>query len=395
MSNLGAVLSALAASGGASRAQLAVSTGLTKPAVSRLIENLLTAGLVEELGPAADREVKGRPGSVLRLSSTGPVGVGLEINVDFISTCTVALDGSVLDRQLVSEDLRLLEQAEVLDLATDLLVAAVERASVPHRSRPVAGIAVGVPGLVDVEQDVLCFAPNLGWRDVPVVARLRQRPALRTLPIRLDNESNLAAVGELWCGHGQELGSFVLVTGEVGVGAGIVVDGSLYRGARGFSGEVGHLCVDPNGPRCPCGARGCLEREAGQERILERAGLGGRASTRTGNPHGPTAELLKSAQAGDTRTVQAIEQAGRALGLGMASVLNVVDVRHVVLGGLYALLGPWLLPVVQEELDWRVASARWSAPTVQLAALGVEAAVRGAAVSVVRDVIANPAPLVA
>jgi predicted NBD/HSP70 family sugar kinase len=170
----------------------------------------------------------------------------------------------------------------------------------------------------------------------------------------------------------------VYVSGEIGIGAGIVLDGTLFRGARGWSGELGHVTVDPEGPPCHCGSRGCLERYAGQEALL--AAIGG----------GDAGHLAELATAGDRAALRALDGAATALGVTLAGVVNLLDVDTVVLGGIYAPLGPWLGPTVQKELRGRVLTARWSPVTVRPSVLGGAAAVVGAAGSVVRSVLDHP-----
>jgi predicted NBD/HSP70 family sugar kinase len=218
--------------------------------------------------------------------------------------------------------------------------------------------------------------------------------------MRIDNEANLAALGELWNGghrrdDGTPLGSFVYIWGEVGIGAATLLNGELVSGTRGFGGEIGHLPLDRNGLRCECGARGCLEQYAGQEAVLRRAGLAEQARSSIGRPTGPIQELLTLARAGDPRAIESIRSAGDALGIGLSVMVNVVDVDTVVLGGLYALLAPWMLAPIEEQLRSRVLSAKWDPVHVVVAQLGVDAAVRGAAMSVIRGVIDDPAPWVA
>ncbi len=406
--NLALVLAEVADSGPASRARLASRTGLTKATVSTLVDTLVADGLMVELGTVPHARTGrspgvGRPGSLLALDPTGPVGIGLEINVDYLATCTVDLTGAVRQRQLVAEDFRGVETAVVLARAARVLAAALDGAAAART--PVAGVAVAVPGLVESHLELLRLAPNLGWRDVAVLDGLRealQRTSTHPehasgLAMRLDNEANMAALGELWCADprrddGTPLDSFVHVSGEIGVGAGIVVGGALFRGLHGFSGEIGHMQVATgSGARCACGATGCLELLAGQEAILRAAGLHRAPGTANGHADGPVAELVDRARAGDARAVSAIEAAGDALGAGLAVIVNLVDVDAVVLGGLYAGLAEWILRPVRVQLDARVLSAPWSPVTLLVSTLGAEAAVRGAATSVVRDVIADPA----
>jgi predicted NBD/HSP70 family sugar kinase len=174
-----------------------------------------------------------------------------------------------------------------------------------------------------------------------------------------------------------------------------VLGGQLYRGRRGFSGEVGHLPVRPSGPTCSCGAQGCLEQVAGQEWILRRAGMPATVSTLTGRPEGSVDELARRARDGDRKALTAVASAGRSLGIGVAALVNLLDVDTVVLGGLYAVLAPWLREPVENELVMRVLATPWAPVSVLVSGLGGEAAVRGAATSVLRDVLSDPAAYLA
>jgi predicted NBD/HSP70 family sugar kinase len=251
----------------------------------------------------------------------------------------------------------------------------------------VTALALAVPGLVDATTGRLLLAPNLGWRDVDVVGLLRREPLLSDLPVTVDNEASFAALGELSASHGPR--DFVHVSGDVGIGAGVVLGGQLYRGSRGWAGEIGHVTIDPNGPPCTCGSRGCLEQYAGQEAILRRAGIDGMAATVLGGR--PTVQRIADlAVSGDGAVLLALADAGRALGVAVAGIVNVLDVDTVLLGGAYGLLAPWLQPQVEEELAVRVVWAHWSPLTVRTATAGADAAVVGAARSVVDGVLASP-----
>jgi predicted NBD/HSP70 family sugar kinase len=389
--NLALVLREVADDGPISRARIATATGLTKATVSSLVETLLEARLLAELGRSPTATV-GRPSSALALAPGGPVGIGVEINVDYVATCTVDLGGTVRQREVVVGDLRALS----LDAALGRAAGAVRRA-VAGAAAPVAGVAVGVPGLVETGGRSVRTAPNLGWEDVPLLQELRERAALRAdLDLRLDNEANLAALGELWLGghddaDGTPLVDFVHVSGEVGVGAGVVLNGQLLRGRHGFAGELGHIPVDGDDTPCRCGARGCLEQVAGQDAMLRASGLPEPARPWPGGDDGPAAALAGAAAGGDARTLGALDRAGRALGRVLAGALNLLDVDTVVLGGAYALLAPWLSSPVLAELETRVTAARRRPVRVLRGRLGADAAVRGAATSVVRGVITAPA----
>jgi predicted NBD/HSP70 family sugar kinase len=386
--NLALVLQHIAAGDPVSRARIAAATGLTKTTVSSLVDDLVSARLVVELGPEARGEI-GRPGSALALDPSGYAGIGLEINVDYIAVCLANLVGEVRYLRTRARDNRSQSPAKVLGRAVRMIRTALARAEAARLT--VAGLAVAVPGPVETDSGLLRLAPNLGWVDVPVAGILADRLAGHDLAVVVDNEANLAALGELWFGGHHDLADFIHVSGEIGVGGGVVLSEELFRGVRGFAGEIGHVVVDPDGPRCRCGARGCLEQVAGQEAILRAAGLTGAVGTSIGQPGGSVAELLARARAGDPATLRAVESAGRALGIGLSATVNVVDPSTVVLGGLYAALEPWLRGPLLEELSERAITHRWSPVQLLASRLGPDAAVRGAAGVVVKRVLSEPA----
>jgi len=386
--NLALVLQHIAAAGPVSRARIAAATSLTKTTVSSLVDALVSARLVTELGPEARGEV-GRPGSALTLNRDGYVGVGLEINVDYIAVCVANLVGEVRYLRTRPRDNRGQSPARVLGRAVRMARTAI--ASAEAADLTVAGLAVALPGPVETDRGLLRLAPNLGWQDVPVAEILADRFRDPDLPVLVDNEANLAALGELWFGDHQDLDDFIHVSGEIGVGGGIVIGAELFRGVRGFAGEIGHVVVRPDGPPCRCGGRGCLEQVAGQEAILRAAGLTGAVGTSIGQPGGSVAELLARARDGEPETLRAVESAGRALGIGLSATVNIVDPSTVVLGGLYAALEPWLTKPLLEELRERAITLKWSPVQVLASRLGPDAAVRGAAGAVVKQVLSEPA----
>jgi predicted NBD/HSP70 family sugar kinase len=379
--NLGLVLRQIAANPGQSRAQLATATGLTRTTISALVDELIDRNLIAEQTPG--RGARGRPASPLALNPQGPAGLGIEINVDYLAGCIVDLTGAVRAHRTVAADNRGGSPRVGLQRAATLARQLIEEVDLP-----IAGVTVALPGLVDAD-GTLRRAPNLPtWQGTRCATQLSE---LLELPVSVDNEANLAALAQLW--HDSALPDFVLVSGEIGVGAGLVMDGRLFRGVRGMAGELGHVVVHPDGPPCGCGANGCLEQFAGQEALLRRAGLLDRSPGSAQNPDSAGAALVRRAEAGDGRTREALAEAGQALGIALAALINTLDLPAVVLGGLYARLGEWLVAPISAELGRRVISAGWAPPTVLISALGIDAAVRGAAgvaVSHILDGVAVP-----
>jgi predicted NBD/HSP70 family sugar kinase len=370
------VLGAIADSPGISRAGVAARTGLTKATVSSLVDRAIAADLVVD-GEPARRDGPGRRGTALSLSPAGPHGLGVEIGVDYIATCLVDLTGSVSRQRIRPVDNRAQPPNRVL-----VKVARAIRTAVAELPVRVGGVGIAVPGLVESSSGFLRTAPNLGWRDVDVQAELRERTDLADVPILVGNEANFAALGEMWSGGHEELRDFVHVSGEIGIGAGIVMNGALFEGVRGFGGEIGHLPVDSKGPQCSCGARGCLETMAGQDTMLRQADA-------------PDIEtLLERLSANDRKALAAVRSVARWLGTALSNVVNLLDLPTIVLGGTYARIEPWLHDLLQEELELRVVSAAWSQMRILPSTLGTEAAVRGAASSAVRAIVADPDPFI-
>lgn len=384
--NLGLVLRQVVERGPRSRATMALDTGLNKTTVSSLVSELIDLGLLVERGAEA-RGTAGRPPLVLDVAREGAVALGLEINVDYIAVQAMDLAGGSRYRALEAADNRRRPVEVVLDRLAGLATRALREARA-QSLRPF-GATVALPGLVDVQRGELLAAPNLGWRDTPVVALLRERLGGDGFPLDADNEANLAALAELWEGAATGLSDFMYASGEIGVGGGIVLGGELFRGYRGFGGEFGHMTVEADGLPCACGSRGCLETRAGLEPLLAAAGLDGADITTTGSGE-PAAELVRRAEAGDERALAALADCGFWLGVALASVVNLFSPQAIVLGGYFAPIAPWLKPAIERELDARVLGGRRAVPPVVPSTLGPEAALRGAAATQLRRILADP-----
>jgi predicted NBD/HSP70 family sugar kinase len=373
--NLGVVLRHLVERGPRPRATVALETGLNKSTVSSLVGELMELGLLEERG-ADHRGTVGRPGLVLSVRDRGVVALGLEVAVDSLAVSAVDLGGGVRHLAREDGDQRGLDPEHVLERVAGLVEAAL--ADVRGQGMRPVGAAVALPGLVESDSGVLLVAPNLGWADVPVADRLRDRLGLSVLA---DNEANLAALGELWEGAGRGLQDFLHVSGDIGVGAGVVLGGELHRGARGFGGEFGHLTVEPDGRPCACGSRGCLETRVGMEALTAAAGAA------------DAPDLRARARAGDAAALGALAEAGRWLGVAAGSASNLLDLDAIVLGGAWPTLTEWVEETLARELEARVLAPAWAVPRVLASTLGREAAVRGAAEQVLRGVLADPAAI--
>ena len=354
-----------------SRADVATSTGLARATVSTLVDRLVAGGLVAELAPVSAQRA-GRPAVPLVPARRTVVGVGIEVNVDYVGAGVMDLTGDVVDERVIPGSFHDSDPQHALAQAGELAGEMVRRCTA--QGMRVAGAWLALPGLVDTRTGVLQVAPNLGWSSVDPVALLGL-----DVPTQVANEAKLAGLAEL---AGDVPSSFLYVSGDVGIGGAIVVDRQLFGGERGWAGEIGHVVVDPAGPRCGCGAFGCLEQFAGKEAVMRRAGLANDS---------PVAALVHALDARDPAATAAVEVAARALGSALADFVNLVDVGTIVLGGAYTTLLPWLRDAVADVVNERVLAAPLHPVEVRGAVAGPYAAMAGGAREVLRGVLAAPA----
>jgi predicted NBD/HSP70 family sugar kinase len=377
--NLAAVLERLHLSGPRSRSELTATTGLNRSTIADLIGELTALGLAEE-GPAAATPGPGRPSPLVRARPQGAVVLAVEVSVDSVAVATAGLGGLVYNQVRVPRPRRRFSPQEtvrdVAKLAQPLLV------SLPA-DHVLTGVGTAVVGVTRRSDGFVHLAPNLGWCNVPLGAMLATELGLAA-PVLVANEADLGALAEHRRGVGVGVGHLIYVSGEAGIGTGIIYDGKPMPGSAGYAGEAGHTLINPNGHRCGCGALGCWEAEAGEAALARRAGI-----PATGL--GVLDTVLARARAGDERTLTAIADVGRWLGLGIGNLVNVFNPELVVLGGLYHALFPYLEVAVTEGARTRAMDAPGGVARIASSGLGADALLIGAAELALSDVVADPA----
>jgi glucokinase-like ROK family protein len=252
-----------------------------------------------------------------------------------------------------------------------------------------------VPGLVDQKTGSLLFAPNLGWRDVPLADFLR---AHFDAPIFIDNEANMAALGEHYSGAAQGCDEMLYISVGVGLGGGIVRNGALFRGTSGFAGEFGHMTIVPGGLPCNCGSRGCWETVVSQSalyRTIRESIEGGACSvlteTASSNLSRLTIEqIVDAANKGDAVTLNALNTLAHYLSIGIVSLVNAFDPELVVVGGILSQAADFLLPAVEARLRERSLSGNSTPTRVVKARHGFSACIMGGVATVVTGILAQP-----
>lgn len=360
--NTARVVRSLREEGPAGRARLAERTGLSRATVGAIVADLTERTIATEGSSRA--QGRGRPVRPVALRPGAVLGLGMEVNVDYVAAAAVDLAGRV-----VATRTRPSEVDGAVDGVGRLGAELVEELGEDR----FVGACLAVPGLIERDHRTVAWAPNLRWEGVRPSESLRRHlgPDLGQ-DVVVENDANLAALAEAHHGAALDHQHALYLTGTIGLGGGILESGRLVRGGGGFAGEIGHLPFGDRDAECGCGRRGCWEASVGLEAMLEL----------TGEPahDDPVAAAASVAARSDEASVRrALEELGRRVGLGIASLASILDPDVVVLGGYFAPLSPWLLPSADAALLERLPTAGRRRPSLRAGALGIDAAALGAA----------------
>ena len=310
-----AVLGLLGTRGPSSRADIARVLGVSPATVTQTTKELLARELVAELESVHSQG--GRPARLLGLVRSAGGAIGAKVTPNHVALVSVDLDGTVRSSRAVPFDA---SRPAALDALADILREAVAL----HEGR-LLGVGVGLPGAVDSQASGVVDAPTLGWTRAPVGARLRDALGV---PVLVDNDVNTLAAAESIYGIGRSHESYLVVTIGLGIGLGIVQQGSVSRGAHGGAGEIGHIPVTSDGPLCGCGNTGCLEAHIGESGLVADA-----IRRRVLGPRGTISGLVREARGGNPDALAVYRDAGRMLGNALAGVVHLLDPELVVLMG--------------------------------------------------------------
>jgi predicted NBD/HSP70 family sugar kinase len=371
--NCFSVLRHLIAETPTSRQILARETELSVATVSNLVSDLIELGVVVEVGH--EDSGGGRPRALLAPNAGGGVLIGVDVAETYVQLEAYDLALNVLHR--VDERLDTAETTpdQGLGHLLDGIAAVRERLE----GREVLGLGVSLPGQIDVAGGVSTFAPNWNWHDVPFRDMLAGRLDL-DVPIYLDNPLKTVTVGELWFGDGRGVNRLAVVNLGTGCGVGLAFEGKLYRGATNSAGEWGHTTLDPDGPECRCGSRGCVEAYVGAAAILRQWGEFDERA-RLGSQSDAMAALAAAEEAGEPEAVRTLEAVSRHLAVGVANLVNLVNPDLVVFIGWVARVvgGPLRrevgrrLPDYAMEAPLEAARVKWNDQERNMVCLGAAA----------------------
>ncbi|MEK4286537.1 ROK family transcriptional regulator [Paenibacillus sp. FSL P4-0502] len=306
-----------------SRAKVSEMTGLNKATVSNLVAELCAQELVTEVGPGESSG--GRKPLMLHFNSMAGSVIGIELRVKQLTAVLCDLSGGILFESDFSLDNHALPY--VLERMKKTISDLIDKA--PESPYGIVGIGVGVPGMVD-ENGVVLFAPNLGWEMVDLRGILEAEFAV---PVTIDNEANAGAQGELNFGAAKDVRHLLYISAGSGIGSGIIIGGELYKGARGYAGETGHMTIEAKGKPCSCGSRGCWELYA-SEKTYDHSEFSLPAHT--------TQELVRYAAAGQEDALRHFSSMGEYLGIGVTNLINSFNPELIVIGGALSEAEAWL-----------------------------------------------------
>lgn len=298
-----------------SRTDLTAAAALSPASVSGITADLLREGLIVER--ETGRSTGGRRPIMLTINPDAGLAIGIKLTEQGALAVVTDFQGNVVDSD------RTTFPDQTPETVTATLAALVGAVRARHGDRQMFGIGVGLAGAIDRETGHCHFSPFLRWRDVPLREMLEAQTGL---PVVIENDVATLTIAERWFGAGAGERDFLVVTLGRGVGLGMTIDGKPYRGARGQGGEFGHTTVDPDGPVCDCGKRGCLEAIAGEAAI-------GRAASRVLGTSATATDAAERAWAGNREMQAVFRAAGSALGMALANLVNLFDPTLIILSG--------------------------------------------------------------
>jgi N-acetylglucosamine repressor len=317
-----------------SRAELARRMNVRRAALTAIVRDLLHAGDIYETGPA--KSVRGRRPTLIRVRTSGRLAVAVDVRPERTSIALADFSGAVLERDVFETPRHPDELARQLVTHVETILAS--RNSADGESATCQGIGIVVPGMVDRRAGHILYAPRLGWRDVPL------RDAVRShldVPISVESAPIACALARLWLmtGEPRSVNNFAYVSVSDGVGVGIVMAGEVLRGEHHTAGELGHVSLDPGGPVCACGKRGCWEAFASNSATITRyveqvAGPQTKRADRPRREGEPSVEeIIRRAKVGEPAAVATLTETGRQIGRGLAAVVSAYNPKRIYVGG--------------------------------------------------------------
>ena len=381
------ILNAIRKDSPISRTDIVKMTELSGATVTKFVDNLIQTGFVREDG--YDDSRGGRRPTLLKLVPEASFAVGVELGAANLRAVVVNLEAKIVAK--IAKKTNADEGRErVLKRMSEIIHQVIDASGVGREN--IKGIGIGISGIIDHQRGICLFCPNIkGWENVPVKRLVEEEFGME---VSVDDSSRMAALAEHWCGLARKVENFIFVNVGFGMGSGIFTNGQLYRGSRGAAGELGHITIDENGPRCQCGNRGCLETLVCGPAIIRRArerleegvvSLIGKMVD--GDLTKITPELVvEAARKGDKLAFNIMEKTGEYLGIGIANTVNLFNPELVIIGAGISRAGDLFLDTVKRTVKARALHTASTSVDIKLSELGDTTAAQGTAILVLKNI---------
>jgi len=320
-----------------SRATIAQQSGLTKGTVSSLVSELIEEQLIYESGHGESSG--GRRPVMLLFNQHAGYSIGIDLGVNYILGILTDLQGTAIYQY--NEQYEHLTYKETLERIKKAISILIENA--PKSPYGIIGIGIGAPGVINMAGDIL-LAPNLGWKNTQLKKQLEEE---FHLPVLIENEANAGAYGEKRFGFGQSFQNLIYVSAGVGIGAGIIINGELYKGNNGYSGEFGHMMIQKDGMPCSCGNNGCWEQYASEKYLITKANelnLGLKKEIHL-------VHLIELANKGNMEAINLFHEIGDNLGTGIINIIHIFNPQQIIIGNRLTLAKKWIEPRLKKVIN--------------------------------------------
>jgi N-acetylglucosamine repressor len=387
--NRSLILNIIREKGPISRAEIAKITKLTPPTVSNLVKELLESKLVIEsdLGESQG----GRKPTMLVINAKEFYIIGIDVGTETLKGVIADLNAHIVTKKAVPIP-RPITNEGFIDLMKSCIRQLLEEGNIAYDKY--IGIGIGMHGVVDVDTGTSLFAPNLQLRHIPLKEELEKE---FNILVKVENDARAMALGESWFGNGYGADDIVCVNVGSGIGAGVILNGKLFHGEHFISGEVGHMTIDINGPKCTCGNYGCLQTFASGPAIAERAKreiLLGKESLITEMVNGDL-DLIdgkivyEAAIKGDALSIEILSEAGRYLGIGLTNIIHTLNPKKIIIGGGVANANGYVLKSVKETIQKRCLTQSAKQTEILLSKLGADATAIGAVTLILQELFST------
>lgn len=371
-----------------SRAKISRLVDLNKATVSNLTDELIKEGYIVEKGYGKSKG--GRRPVLLQVNKDVGSIIGIDLGVDYIHVILSNFIGEIIFEEYVN--IKMEEPKEkLLNLLFNLIEKAIDKA--PPTPKGILGIGIGVPGIVEKESGIVLIAPNLKWKNVHLKSIIEQR---FNLPVYIDNEANAGALGEKWFGEWGKISDLIYLSVGIGLGAGIIIDNKLFRGAAGFAGEVGHTTINFQDDVCSCGNIGCLENFASERALLSvikklvKEGAEDRYIS-CENIHEITpSQIIQAAMDGSRICRMAVLEVAEKMAIGIANLVNIFNPEIVIVGNKASFFGDLFLEKLREVVNQKSFIAQFYDLKIEVSKLKDRAVVLGCIAMVISDMLSFP-----